>query len=78
MIEGRKLQMTGRLQDRIKIGGELSNLGLLRKILDEEAIRAGVTADYGLVALPDPRLEAVIALAASRHDPHLQIANRTL
>ncbi len=62
-VEDGWLMVEGRLQDRVKIGGELSNLGLLRKAFDEEASRAGVRAGYALFALPDERLGHVVALA---------------
>lgn len=63
-VEDGWLTVTGRVQDRIKIGGELANLGLLRKAFDEEASRAGVRTGYALFALPDERLGHVVALAA--------------
>jgi O-succinylbenzoic acid--CoA ligase len=73
-VEDGWLTVTGRLQDRIKIGGELSNLGLLRKVFDEEASRAGVVTGYALFALPDERLGHVVTLAVESKDPALPTA----
>ena len=58
------LKVLGRIQDRVKIGGELVNLAALRRILDEEAGRLGVSQGVTLVGIPDARLESVIALFA--------------
>lgn len=71
-VEDRWLTITGRVQDRIKIGGELSNLGLLRKAFDEAA--AGVRVGYALFALPDERLGHLVALAVEGNDPALDAA----
>ena len=68
------LTITGRIQDRIKIGGELSHLGLLRKTFDEEASRAGVRTGTALFALHDERLGHVVALAVETDDPALPAA----
>ncbi len=70
-VEDGWLTIEGRLQDRVKIGGELSNLGLLRKTFDEAASRAGARAGYALFALPDERLGHVVALAVERDEPAL-------
>lgn len=56
------LFIQGRHQERIKIGGEISNLGVLRRALDEQAGAAGLGPCMALVAVPDERLEHVIAL----------------
>lgn len=74
IVEERWLTPTGRTAERIKIGGELSNLGLLRKAFEEEASRAGVRTGFALLALSDARLENVVALAVEEDDPALTTA----
>jgi O-succinylbenzoic acid--CoA ligase len=64
-VIGRELILTGRVQDRIKIGGELANLADLERIFAEEA---GESASYALVALPDERLEFVIGLVVEGNE----------
>lgn len=73
-VEDGWLTITGRTQERIKIGGELSNLGLLRKTFDEAASQTGVRIGCALFALPDERLEHVVALAVEGGDPRLDEA----
>lgn len=58
-VDGLELALTGRVQDRIKIGGELANLAELARIF---ADGAPGDSGYVLVALPDDRLESVIGL----------------
>ncbi len=61
-VEGRKLTMHGRTNDRIKIGGEIANLALLRETLASQLSEHENPAAFALVAVPDARLESVIAL----------------
>jgi O-succinylbenzoic acid--CoA ligase len=67
-VNGRKLILTGRVQDRIKIGGELANLADLERVFAEEA---GGATGYTLVALPDDRLEFVIGLVVEGNENSL-------
>jgi O-succinylbenzoic acid--CoA ligase len=64
-VNGRELILTGRVQDRIKIGGELANLAELERVFAEEA---GGATGYTLVALPDDRLEFVIGLVVEGNE----------
>jgi len=66
------LTITGRVQDRIKIGGELVDLTALRRAFDEGA--PAMDTDYALLALPDPRLETIIALAVAGNAPRIEAA----
>lgn len=66
-VSGRHLMLTGRVQERIKIGGELSHLGRLRQIFDEVS---GIFASrLALVAVPDPRYESLIQVIAETGVP---------
>lgn len=60
------LRVGGRRSDRIKIGGELANLGDLRATMDRVAAAIGCGPHVVLVAEPDVRLESTIALVAER------------
>jgi O-succinylbenzoic acid--CoA ligase len=63
-IQGRKIQILGRTQDFIKIGGESVDLARLRLILDNIKADIQVLADMALIAVPDGRLGHVIHLVS--------------
>ncbi len=84
-LENRKLRILGRTQERIKIGGETSNLAMLRQILEEVCVTLGLANGAVLLPLPDIRLETVIALVvesrvsqASREELSRMFAERVL
>lgn len=58
------LQMTGRHNDQIKIGGEFISLFQLEKILEKARLSLQFPKKAVLVVLPDERLEHVVHLAA--------------
>lgn len=60
IVEGREVRVEGRRGDFVKVGGESVDLGRLDRILAELAENKGA-----IVALPDPRLGQVIALAST-------------
>jgi o-succinylbenzoate---CoA ligase len=61
-LDGRKLTITGRPSDFVKIGGESVDLRRLDRIL------ASITPDAAVFAAPDERLGHVIHLAMTRDD----------
>jgi O-succinylbenzoic acid--CoA ligase len=61
-LDGRKLTLTGRPADFVKIGGESVDLRRL------DAILAAITSDAAVIAVPDERLGHVIHLAVTRED----------
>lgn len=67
-IHGYFLNIKGRLDSLIKIGGENVDLERLEKQLQTVRLQLALKADVTLVAMPDPRLGKVIHLAAA--DPH--------
>jgi len=73
-IRPRGLTVIGRVQDRVKIGGEVVNLAALRRTLDEEAGRLGIAQGVALGTSPDARLESVIALIVEAAAPSNAIA----
>lgn len=62
--EDNTLEFIGRQSDQIKIGGELVSMFRLEKVLEEIRISLGLRSMLTLVAIPDPRLESVVHLAA--------------
>ncbi len=70
-VSGHNLTLTGRVQDRIKIGGELSHLGRLRRIL--EAVSGELAPHLALIAVPDPRCENVIQVIAEAAVPEIAL-----
>ncbi|MEO5968684.1 MAG: AMP-binding protein [Bdellovibrionia bacterium] len=65
-IEGRKLEVLGRTQDLIKIGGENVDLARLRLILENIKTEINLIADIALISVPDARLGHVIHLVSDR------------
>jgi O-succinylbenzoic acid--CoA ligase len=61
-VNGGRLRMLGRAKDRIKIGGELVNLAVLRETFEVHLPEALAADQFALLAVPDDRLESVIAL----------------
>lgn len=64
-LDGRRLTITGRPADFVKIGGESVDLRRLDRIL------ASITPDAAVFAAPDERLGHVIHLAMTRDDPRV-------
>ncbi|MDH5198583.1 MAG: AMP-binding protein [Gemmatimonadota bacterium] len=77
-IHGETLVVHGRADDVVKIGGEVVNLAALEMRLAEVLAATAPATDAVLIALPDPRLGQVIALAVVTPDPataeHIQDA----
>ncbi|HLK13853.1 MAG TPA: AMP-binding protein [Fimbriimonadaceae bacterium] len=69
-LNRRDLTPIGRVQDRIKIGGELANLAALRRTLEEEAMNLRIDQHVALIAEPDSRLESAIALVIEAAQAH--------
>lgn len=65
-LQGRKLQISGRTQDFIKIGGESVDLARLRLILENIRIESCLAADMALIAVADERLGQVIHLVSEQ------------
>ncbi len=63
-----QLQILGRTQSFVKIGGESCDLSRLETILEELKLVQGLQQDVALVAVPDQRLGAVIQLAVTGAD----------
>jgi O-succinylbenzoic acid--CoA ligase len=65
-IQGRKLEILGRTQDLIKIGGETVDLARLRLILENIKIETSLAADIALISVSDARLGHVIQLVSDQ------------
>jgi O-succinylbenzoic acid--CoA ligase len=63
-IQGNHLKILGRVDDFIKVGGELVSLMRLEEIFTSLKLKIGVHIDSVLIAFPDPRLGYQIHLAA--------------
>lgn len=64
VLDHNQLQMLGRMDDFIKVSGELVSMQRLDEILDQLRLKLGTKADTVLVALPDERRGHMIHLAA--------------
>jgi O-succinylbenzoic acid--CoA ligase len=73
-VQSNHLKIFGRASERIKIGGELVNLARLREILTHAATTHGIQNKVALIAVPDARLESIIALCIEPgiNSTHLQ------
>jgi len=65
LVEGRKMRVFGRVDDLVKIGGELVSVARLERLL--ESVQND--ADAALVVVEDARLGSAIHLATSATDP---------
>lgn len=63
-VEGEYLQIIGRCNDFIKIGGESVHLQRLENLLEDLKLRMGFSGDLALLPMADERLGHVIHLAA--------------
>jgi O-succinylbenzoic acid--CoA ligase len=63
-VKGRCLEIRGRTSDRLKIGGEIASLAALQKVLEAQMADLPGSDKVALLALPDERLESVVALVA--------------
>jgi O-succinylbenzoic acid--CoA ligase len=68
-VAGRTIRIDGRVQDRIKIGGETTHLASLRDALDYCVAGLGPPASFALFAAPDARLGYVIELVVETAVP---------
>ena len=72
-VENGQVRLEGRLKDRIKVGGEMVNLALLRRTW-ESVLNSPADSDrFALCALPDDRLESVVVLAMESGNPQSAI-----
>jgi O-succinylbenzoic acid--CoA ligase len=69
-LQGRKIEVLGRTQDFIKIGGESVDLARLRLILENVKVELEISSDIALIAVSDDRLGQVIHLLS---DPTLTL-----
>lgn len=72
MILDSSLQILGRADQMIKIGGESVNIAALELRLQDLRIQLRIQSDMTLVAMPDERLGHVIHLAVTSHHPSLK------
>jgi O-succinylbenzoic acid--CoA ligase len=72
ITESGELEVSGRLRDFIKIGGESVHLGRLESILDNVKRTVGITIDCALMAVPDSRLGYVIHFVSVGSSPDVQ------
>lgn len=71
-IEGSWLEVFGRGEHFLKIGGESVNFSQLEQLLESLKLRHSVAADVALVAVPEARLGHVIHLATNSHSSVVQ------
>jgi len=65
-LRGRTLQILGRTQDFIKIGGESVDLGRLQLVLENIRLELDLVSDLALIAAPDARLGHVVHLVSDQ------------
>lgn len=68
----RYIIFNGRIDDMVKISGELVLIKKLEAILDELKIKNSFQDDLAMIAVPDQRLGYTIQLAANRQSENLQ------
>lgn len=70
VVQGNTLQMRGRVDDFIKISGELVSMARLEAILNNIKLKCPTESDLALIAMPDQRLGFAIHLAVTKHESH--------
>jgi O-succinylbenzoic acid--CoA ligase len=68
VIHERRLQILGRIDDLIKIGGESVDLSRLESLLQKLSLQMKIDAEWALIAMPDSRLGHSIHFAANSNN----------